>query len=388
MELSRGDDERYDLEEKDELFTSLLNYIENNKFKKEHGGYNSIPFGFNRFDELVAGWVKGRYYCITAGSGVGKTKLAKFLALHQAIKFVQNNPDSNIDVRFVWFGLEESQTDFYISILAYLLFSEYGIQIDTNEIQSFGKTVLADKYLDSIKGLREQCQFYIDRINFVEDVDNPFGIYKYILRDLQKYGKFFNRGKKVNIFETKNGVEKLNKFQSFNFDDNPKELYYFTVIDHISLISPEKGDDLHKSMNKLSKYFMELCKKCKIIAVPIQQQAAAQESIENIKLDKLEPSLAGLADNKTLQRDYHFVVSLYDPSRHEQVTSYKGYNIKDTDGKVNFIKVLKNRHGVSNKSIAVAAYKGQDTFYEAPKSDDTIALKLFYEALKTNSYRA
>jgi replicative DNA helicase len=96
MEQGTEADGRYgrnDLDEVevDDKFSEVLSYIENNKVRKELGSFNSIPFGLPRFDEVIPGWVKSRYTCITASSGVGKTKLAKFLVLHQTFKLLSNS---------------------------------------------------------------------------------------------------------------------------------------------------------------------------------------------------------------------------------------------------------------------------------------------------------
>lgn len=76
------------------------------------------------------------------------------------------------------------------------------------------------------------------------------------------------------------------------------------------MISPEKNYDtgipmtLHESIGKLSSdYLIKLRNRFKYIPVVIQQQAAAQESIENKKYNKLKPTLDGLAGNKETQRD-------------------------------------------------------------------------------------
>ena len=80
------------------------------------------------------------------------------------------------------------------------------------------------------------------------------------------------------------------------------------IIDHVGLISTEKNYDtnlpmtLHEAMGKLSSdYLVKLRNRFKYIPVVIQQQASAQESIENKKFNRLKPTLDGLAGNKELQ---------------------------------------------------------------------------------------
>jgi len=52
--------------------STLISSIEQAKNRRENGLINSIYWGFDKLtdDKLFPGWVKGKYYCVTANTSV------------------------------------------------------------------------------------------------------------------------------------------------------------------------------------------------------------------------------------------------------------------------------------------------------------------------------
>ena len=64
------------------IFDHVLAKVKANKEAKDQGKITSIfPETLERLSEFFPGWERGTYNLISASSGVGKTKLTKFLIL-------------------------------------------------------------------------------------------------------------------------------------------------------------------------------------------------------------------------------------------------------------------------------------------------------------------
>ena len=65
-------------------FDDVLRKIETNSRNHAQGYYNCIPFyGMQRLEKYLPGIEQATYYLVTAGSGIGKSKLVRNL-------FIQN----------------------------------------------------------------------------------------------------------------------------------------------------------------------------------------------------------------------------------------------------------------------------------------------------------
>lgn len=62
--------------------------------------------------------------------------------------------------------------------------------------------------------------------------------------------------------------------------------------------------DLRESINKLSEYMVNLRNRYRYIPVVVQQQSTESIGLEAFKLNKIRPTVAGLADSKYTGRDH------------------------------------------------------------------------------------
>ena len=71
----------------------------------------------------------------------------------------------------------------------------------------------------------------------------------------------------------------------------------------------------------------------------------AQESNENMKLNKLKPTLDGYGDAKVIARDADLILGLFSPYRHS-IRDYEGYNIELFKDNIRFMELIAGREGV------------------------------------------
>lgn len=347
-----------------ETFKEIVEKLKKNKELKEQGKITSILFPFKRISKVFPGWERGTQTIITASSGIGKTKLAKFLCVTSVYEFVKKQ--SEIKTKIFYFALEESVENFWLGTISTLLYEKYSVSLSPNQLKSLGEFQLTDEVLKQV----EECEEVInDMQKYIEVVDyifNPYGIYKYV----DDFFKNPEIGKEE--FDATH-AEKVSKKYVYN-DPN---LWVFVITDHISLLTPEKGETLHEAMGRFSKQFClkGFTKKYNCVTINIQQQEAAKEKQEYYQgqsiEEKLEPSLDGLANNKETQRECNLVLGLFAPERYN-IGRHRGYDIKKLGNRYRSLKILKDRdNGLINHYVGLY-FNGASNFFDELPTADTI----------------
>ena len=306
------------------IFNRVVKEIEDNAILRKEGKYIAIPFPFKRFSRFFPGIQRGRSYLISANQKVGKTKITDFLFMYSPYEFVKSQK-SDIQLKIFYFSLEMSKEDKIKEYLSYLLFKKYGVRKSPEEISSlFEDYILEDEIMQQIKSLGPEIKEFEETVVFIDNVRNPFGIYKHMEDYAEANGTFSYKMLPCRNEETGKYEEK--KVIDYYIPNNPEE-YVLCIIDNLNLLSTERGQDKKSSMEKWSsEYALKLRDRFKYIAVGIQQQAAAQESVENFKFGKLQPTADGLGDSKLTGRDCDVMFGLFAPNRYGLKT-YDGFDI-------------------------------------------------------------
>lgn len=369
-----------ELEKKDgnELFRRVHNNLKNRRERILSGKVNCIPWGLKRFETQSPGIEQGKYYLITANSKVGKTQIADWLFLYNAVQQVIDK-GLNVKLKIFYFSLEMSKEEKLLACFSNILYIKEGIRISPIDLKSThsGKPISED-----ILNLLEKYKPYFDKIEevveFIDDIRNPTGIYNLVRDYAVANGKIHTR--KIVIDDKETEVEDY-------YEPNDPEEYVMIIIDHISLISPEKRKgvqmSLHESISELSSNrLIKLRNRFNYIPVVIQQQAASQESVENKKANRLKPTMDGLADNKLTQRDANVILGLFSPFRHE-IPEHQEYDIRIFRDNIRFLEILGGREG-GNGTICPLYFDGAVNYFkELPLPTDRDSIHKVYEFLKS-----
>src|SRR5690606_30033400 len=147
-----------------------------------------------------------------------------------------------------------------------------GIRVAPKDLRSTKEdNILTEETLELISKYKPYFDKIEEIVEFIDDVRNPYGIYKF-MRDYASANGTQHK-KIINI----NGED--TEIDDY-YEPNDPEEYVMVFIDHISLISSDSENgqklNLHQSIVKLSSdYLIRLRNKYKYIPVVIQQQAAA-----------------------------------------------------------------------------------------------------------------
>ena len=356
------------------LFNRVLNDIKSNKEKRERGEFIAIPFPFKRFSNYVSGIQQGRYIITTASSKVGKTKFTDYLFLYSPLKWISNNK-TNIKLKVFYFSLEMSKEDKMKEAIVHKLFeySKTKIKLSPEYLDSvYNDYILEDDKLFTIEGFAEYFENFESSITFIDNVRNPFGIYNYMREYAENNGNYYDEYNNIidiNFIKKRdsNAMKKISYYKP-----NKEDEFVIVITDHISLLTPEKvnglQENLHSAIGRFSSdYSIKMRDRWKYIIVNVQQQAASQESIENFKLEKLQPSADGLGDNKLTQRDCDMMLGLFAPYRHK-IKKYSGYDTLKLKDIQRELSVILNRRG-NSYSTNLAFLGAVNHFYELPKPD-------------------
>jgi hypothetical protein len=331
----------------DTLYSRVLNQIKENKEARDRGEIVNIPLPFPRLSKYLPGFQKGRYIGVTANQKVGKTKITDFLFLYNTYKFYLKNKDK-MSLKIFYFCLEESKEKKMYEVMSYTLFEKFGLKVSPDELDSQfnDRPSLSQDIIEKLESLGSYFSEFQEVIEFIDDIRNPFGIYSRVRAYADQNGTYTYK-----TIEKKEGnTVKKEQIEDYYTPNHPNE-YVFIITDHISLLTPEKsqGYEVRKAMEVFSrKYCMKMRDRWKYIVVNVHQQAQATEGVQNKKANKLQPSVDGLGENKTLGRDYDLLLGLFSPHRHE-ITTYEGYPINEGGrgfrDKYREFSVIANRRG-------------------------------------------
>ena len=349
----------------------IFDTIQENRERFLSGKFNCIPFNLERFNAYAPGIIRGNFDSVTANSSVGKTTLVKWLYVFGAIEFAIRQ---NIDLKIIYFALEESEEQFEYSLLSYLMYNDHKLRYNISDFEAFNN-VLPDKDMQKLEALKEKYNLYRSYIDLVDSVYNSYGLYKHVRNFARSRGKFYMNDKELTDYE-------LSQSASWNnyVPNNPEE-FVIVITDHVSEMHTSKEDltlfDAIASWTKYQRHY--ICKRFNYNCCAVQQQMSSQESLDNFKLNKLKPTLQGLADNKLTGRAYLNVYGLFSPDRHE-IKNYKDY---ETNPYFRTICVLKQRYGHIGAELPVF-FDGKTGYIRTmPSTVDKKELEKIYNYIKT-----
>ncbi len=353
-----------------ELHERAIDKIESNRNRALDGGVNCIPTSFRRFSRYWPGVEKGVYIINTASSGVGKSKFTKALFVFDVVDQVLAHPEWNIDLHIKYFCLEESKVNFMQSLMTYKMYQKHRKRVSINEMNSIGSIAEQD-VVDFAKSNRDYWKKFESIVDVQDSIRHPTGIFKHTEEWLLRNGHWTMTDREFTNNET--GSKYTRSVRDYYVPNHP-DRYVIIVVDHVSLLSTEKGSEtLHAAMSKLSSdYFLQLRDKYNCTIVSVQQQNAQSEqkqftykgqSIES----KLEPSIAELGDNKLTSRDANIVLGLFAPDRYE-ITKHMEYDVALLQDHYRSLKILKYRDGISNVRVGLFFDGATNCFEELSKA--------------------
>jgi hypothetical protein len=306
---------------------------------------------------------------------MGKSTFVDYAFVIQPFLYAVQN---NIPIEWIYFSFELDRISKEFDFATYFLFHDYGIEnVELDEGVTYTvagkvKTVidLSPDYLrgrlqddngniikvkpsiqDVLKVVYETRiipmfgEFDMDGqqirkgyIKFIEQKDNPTGIYKYLKKHAEKSGRFvsYESGK----------VSRIGGYVS----DCP-EKYTIIVMDHLRKLINERGWQMKQSVDKMIEYMVELRNWCGYTFVPIIHTNRGMTDIDRIRHagDQLYPSSDDIKDTGNLAEDADYVFTVFNPNDERyNLKKHFGLELKDSKGNPLY-PVLRTFHLVESR---------------------------------------
>jgi len=351
-------------------FDKIISQIEGNKIIKETGGLTAIPPPFPRLAEHYGGFTKGSITCLTAASGVGKSKFAKYMTILNIMKKTQN---TNIVPKIFYFALEESATDFWLSFLSMYMYEKHRMTISVSQLKSVGNYTLSSEVLEKVKQGEKFINTLERSVEVVDYIRNPTGMAKYV--------KAYFENPEIGEYTYKEIEEGKRIITGYTYKSD--DLWVFFVLDHISLLSNELAPDTKMKLSSyqtfdfmIKDYVLDIfSKRFKMVNVIVHQQTPASEKQTytykgQLMEEKLEPSMEELHINKGVHQDYEVVIGLFSPARYN-IATHNGYDVSLLGNHYRSLKFLKDRYfGLENSSIGLYFNGANGEFEELPRPQE------------------
>jgi len=341
------------------IYKSVTDAIIKNRTKRLNNEVISIPWSLKGLSRIIPGVEQARYSIISAGPKAGKSQLADFLYLYEPFEWVRENKDSPITLKILYFSLEMSRQTKILQAISYKLNKSYGISISPQNLKStFESYILDERVLKIIKSKEFQnwLQDLESTVTFIDNLRSPGAIYNYVRKYAEKNGKFMNEGENL-----------------LYFPDNPNE-YVIILTDHLSLLSPDHGT-LFDAIYDYSAYkCLEFRDRFGYTVVNVQQQSAAsgQQQFDyrgGSVVEKIRPTVEGLADCKLSARDCCLMISLFNPTGYN-IEKYENIDLRKIGRWHRELYVNLNRNGLANAMVQLFFNGAVNEFAELPKTED------------------
>ena len=360
------------------LIDRTLKHLKSRREKVLQGGVNCIPSPFRRFRRDFVGIEQKKYYLITAHEKSGKTQLFSYLFLYTALDYAYKYPDK-IRLKIFYYPLEEDEQSIVLRYMSYLLYtlSNKTIRISPADLESTNEELVLPESILQLLQTEEydkRFKFFEQCVEFMEST-NPSGVWFDLNNYADSHGKSIYKEEEYVNRDT-GEIKKRKKFDHYEPDD-PDE-YVLIVVDHVSLLSQERGKNLRETINKLSEYMVQLRNKFRYTPVIVQQQSTETADLEAFKANKIRPTTAGLSDSKYTARDCNTMLGIVNPFKFELPT-YLKYNIEKFQDNIRFLEVVIQRGGLA-KGIAAMFFDGATCFFnQLPEPNETDKINRYYE---------
>lgn len=363
-------------------FKEALAKLKKNKEIRESGKQVCIPYPFPRLSEVLPGIERGQNIAVTAGTGISKSKFTRFVFIYSVYSYIKDNPGCGINPVIFLFLLEDPASRVMNNMICHRLKEKYKVDITLQQLESKSQ-ILPDDVLKMVEECGEYFEDLEKMVHIIDNVHNPFGMYKEVRDYMEKNGTI--------EYEVKQDEQKKEIKIPKTYTPNNPEDHVIVIVDNLSNVNKEAH---HKDQwgaigEWTSKYCRRLlCKFFNATTVNIQQQDLESQKLsfssyagEAIK-GKVKPSLASLGDNKTVARDYHIIFGIFSPDRFEFEEDL-GYDITLLQNNYRNLSIMKSNESDSGYEIGLYFNGASETFIELPHSKTQVKeLHAFY-----NNYR-
>lgn len=315
-----------------------MNFIE--EFKKGQEARNTGLYmgdGLYNLGKVINQIQKGRIYGFAASPKVGKTTVVDYAFL---INAYLDSLKKGIDLHIKYYSFEISRVEKEFNIAVYFMYNDYNIEyikldegithkglniiplspdyllgrlLDDNEnvikVKENIKNILIGVYNKYILPMFGEYNKYGKQIktgviDFIEEKNNPTGIYKEWIKFAEKRGKFIT----VPTINNKSRITGYNP-------DNPGE-QVIIITDHLRKLIRERGFSLKETIDKYIEYSVDIKRWCKYTFAHIihLNRSMTDESRIRHAGKMLYPNSDDVKDTGNLSEEADYMFTMFNPN--------------------------------------------------------------------------
>lgn len=329
----------------DSLFSSI---------EKGKAGFNKgLSSGFPKLDSVTFG-IQRRWLSVIAGdSGSGKTTYMLYTQIFQP--FQQYMMDKTIDVHFLLFSFEMSAEVLLAKLLSTYIYETYHEVVSYDEILSLS-TRLTDSHYQLILESRDWLKELESRCEIIDKPVTAKGLYAICKEWSKKYGNYKE-------------VERTEDYIKEEYIPNNPNQYLIVCVDHIKLLATSTGHNSKQEIDEACDYLIHFRNKCLFTVNIVQQLNRNFKSMERRQNGFQLLQLDDLSDSSGPAQAAETVIGIFNPFREKMVRCEK-YDIRQLLDRGRLIQVLKNRFGMSDRSVGSCFFGEVGFWRELPRADE------------------
>jgi len=318
---------------------------------------------FDKFNDYLYNTQKATYYAIGGAPSSGKSALIDdnfILSPYMYYEKLGVKPK----IKWFYYSFEISKTAKRAKWTAYKLFLDHGLKVDSAYILSKGKNRISDEIYARVVAVDQYMEQLFDHIVFVQDADNPTGIYNTIMKYAEANGKIHTVP-----YKNLDGSTGLTKT---GYTANDPGEHVMIIVDHVELTKKERGYDTKQNIDKLSEYMIiarNLFGYSPILAAHFNKGMSGIDRLKLAHQGKMDlaPILEDFKNTGNLGQDCNVALGVFNPVKHD-LQDYAGYDLSRMVNSFRSIHLMKNREGAEYINIGMH-FNGQiGKFRELPEA--------------------
>lgn len=323
------------------ITSNLFKLIERGKEGKNKG----LSTGLDRLDRIIYGVQRRCIVTIGGDTGSGKSTLALYMYVYKPLTDMLN---ANKDINILYFSFEMSAEVLFAKLLSIYVFENFDKIITYEQILSLTETLSDEDYYYIDCG-REWLTKVEDKISVVDKPLNSDQVESVLRQFTSAFGYF----------------EKVSDTQEIYHPNNPEQ-YLICILDHVGLM---EGGMLKYEIDQTVKHFIYYRNIASITGIFIQQLNRNFKSMDRKNSVYNMVQLNDFSDSSGPSQGSETVLAIFDAHREKQ-RKCLGYDIDMLKDRFRAVSVLKNRFGLSNKSIGLNFFGEIGYWRELPKSEE------------------
>jgi hypothetical protein len=334
----------------------MSNFVSTFKAGKEGKNFG-IPTGIAPLDESIHGIQKKYSYGIVAAEKVGKTTLNDFAFVLNPYLYMEKAGKLD-NVEWIYNSYEIDRISKEFKFAAFFMYHDFGQATFRHQDKIYGmcQDYLMGKFPHRISPTETELvpiseeheamlkEIYVTRIvpmfgeydeqgrkvsngkiDFIEETDNPTGVYKYLMNYATQNGEFIRE----TYYTTDDHGHRVAKSRITGYTPRNPDKYTIIVTDHIRKFKPERGFTKKENIDKWLEYSTWLRNLCSFTFVNISHSNRGIANVERLKFagEFVFPTADDVKDSGNLGEESTILLTMFNPND-EKYNLKKHFNVE------------------------------------------------------------